>query len=122
MPARTLRPGIFFCLILDLKKAKVVGRKKGGHFMAITPKVFFDGAVQSLGFSDRGHETRVGVMILGKWDFGIATRKEKIRVLTGRLMFKGGVYYSQGPAIVINPGDSIVIEVPEETSYMCTFD
>jgi len=86
----------------------------------IKHNVYFDGAVQSLGFQDGNQDYTIGVVEPGVWDFGEATRPETITILTGYLRISGATI-TTGKTITINPGVSIVIEAKGAASYLCRY-
>lgn len=87
----------------------------------ITPKVYFDGKVQSLGFMDEYLERHtVGVVLPGEYDFGEAETIEEITVTFG-VMTVNGHRFIVGETVTLTPGDKIVISVADPAAYRCDY-
>jgi len=77
--------------------------------------------------SEHGREASVGVLESGKYNFGVAKRRETIHVAFGHLMAKGrNVVHSdtssEEGALVFEPGEEIVLECQCVTAYICLYD
>ena len=82
--------------------------------------IYFDGNVQSLGFSIFGEDVTVGVIEPGEYDFGLASREEQITVLAGAL-FVHGVSAALGTEIHIAKGEQIVLKAVTSVAYICRY-
>lgn len=83
--------------------------------------VYFDGAVQSLGFRNGTQDCTVGVIEPGLYDFGKADRQETITVLTGYITVNGDSVIA-GEKVVIIPGQTIVIGATDPAAYLYRYD
>ena len=90
--------------------------------MTIKHNVYFDGAVQSLGFVDNDGKTSMsaGTVLPGEYDFGKAGPKETFLITSGELTISGSTY-KQGETCVIETGNPILISAIAESSYTCTY-
>lgn len=86
----------------------------------IKHNTYFNGTVQSLGFSAGATKMTVGVMEPGTHDFGKATAPEEITVVAGAIEAKGKKY-GPGQKFSFQVGDAIVFVVPEISAYLCTY-
>ena len=101
--------------------------------MAIKHNVYEDGKVQSLGFTSEpsfhnmpGRDVTVGVLEPGKYNFGVAKRRETIHVTFGHIMAKGkNVVHSDTSSaegeLVFEEGEEIVLECQCVTAYICLY-
>lgn len=86
---------------------------------------YFDGRVKSIAFDDNDGPATVGVMEVGEYEFGTAT-KEIITVITGALEVK---LPGRDQWQVISPGDSFEVEKDQhfgvktdcQTAYLCCY-
>jgi hypothetical protein len=83
---------------------------------------YFEGNVQSLGFSDDGQDRTVGVVVPGDYDFGVATRQEIMKVPSGVLTINGKAYFSSDDPCIIDVGEKILISTTSISSYLCTYN
>ena len=101
--------------------------------MTIQHKVCEGGRAQSLDFTawptGSMQEMSIGVLeSAGRHNFGVAKRRQRIRVILGNLTSKGKVskYYEGSPCpartIVFEAGEEIVLECREVTAYICFYD
>jgi len=81
---------------------------------------YFEGAVQSLGFSDDNGRATVGVVEPGDYDFGTAKTEERITVTTGKLTINGREY-RMGETCTIPTGEVILIAAEVFSSYVCRY-
>jgi len=91
--------------------------------MEINHNSYFNGQVQSLGFTRAsGKKATVGVVLPGRHDFGIAKAPEEIIVVNGRITINGKTYRAIS-SCNINTGDPIVFEVdePGAAAYICNY-
>ena len=92
--------------------------------MSIKHNVYEDGKVQSLGFStEDGHDVTVGVLEEGSYNFGVAERREEIKVLTGELSTPDGKssWDSMTDPLVFEKGQTIEFNAAVVTSYLCYY-
>ena len=95
--------------------------------MSIKHNVYEDGRVQSLGFvTDEGQDASVGICEVGEYDFGVAERREELRVLTGVLAtitdaFGLQHWISFDNPLVFEKGERIRFAAAEGTSYLCLY-
>lgn len=87
----------------------------------VVHKVFFKGGVQSLAFDDSRGNNSVGVVLPGKWDFGILDAPETIKVLSGQIEINGFMYPTpQGHnSCPLKKGDKIIFRTDRISSYLC---
>ena len=93
--------------------------------MAIAHHTYYDGKVQSLSRrNSHGFESSIGwIEQPGEYDFGIAERRERIRVTSGKILAKGGTYGTDSPPLVFEVGQPIKIQTTEEdVTYRCVYD
>ena len=83
---------------------------------------YFEGNVQSLGFSDHGDDMTVGVIVPGDYDFGVASRKESMKVITGVLTINGKSYFPEDEVCIIPAGEKILISASSVSSYLCSYN
>ncbi len=90
--------------------------------MTIKHNVYFDGAVQSLGFVDDTGTTSMsaGTVLPGEYDFGKAGPKETFLITSGELTISGTTY-KKGDTCVIETGNPILISTGVESSYTCHY-
>lgn len=90
--------------------------------MTIKHNLYFDGAVQSLGFVDAEGKTSMsaGTVLPGDYDFGTAGPKETMTVTSGALTINGKTYIV-GDTCVVEPGEKINIAAATESSYTCYY-
>jgi len=92
--------------------------------MAIKHNVYEQGKVQSLGFTtEESYEATVGVLEAGTYNFGVAKRREEIKVLTGSLSTLDGKtdWDSMTNPLVFEEGQTIEFNAAEGTSYLCIY-
>lgn len=87
----------------------------------IKHNVYFEGNVQSLGFTEDGYDRTVGVVVPGDYDFGVASRKETMKVITGALVINGIAYFPDDAVCVIHAGEKISISATTNSSYLCSY-
>ena len=80
---------------------------------------YANGGLQSLGFSDKGLATSVGVVDPGRYTF-TTDSEETIQCLTGLLVINNESC-APGQKVVINKGVTFTIEAKESSSYICTY-
>ncbi len=83
---------------------------------------YFEGNVQSLGFTQNNNDMTVGVMMAGDHDFGVATRAEVMKVITGHLIINGKQCCpTDEQPCLIKEGSKINISTSETSSYLCSY-
>ncbi len=86
---------------------------------------YFEGQVQSVGFSRVGRRATVGVIDVGEFRFGTAA-PERLTVVSGAIDVKlagedGWRSYPQGTSFEV-PGDShFFVKVSAPAAYLCEF-
>jgi len=89
--------------------------------MEIAHNKYFEGLVQSLGFTrSNGRKATVGVVLPGKHDFGIAKAPEEIVVIYNKITINGKEI-SAISSHNIKVGDPIVFEADEPAAYICYY-
>ena len=93
--------------------------------MSLSHNTYFDGSVQSLGFTEDGSRFTVGVMIPGEYHFGTG-RPERVTVVLGELVVKqpGSSEWTPYPAGTVFevPGSSgFDLQVASHTAYVCEY-
>ncbi|MEI6280461.1 MAG: pyrimidine/purine nucleoside phosphorylase [bacterium] len=89
--------------------------------MAITHNSYYEGRVQSLGFTDgNGKDATVGVLEPGIYKFGRAERREIIIVLHGTIFAKGQILAIHD-TICFEVGEEVEVEVRETAAYGCVY-
>lgn len=86
---------------------------------------YFEGQVQSLGFSQQDGESSVGVMAPGEYTFGTAA-PERMTVVKGALTVKKAgenewVTYKAGDAFDVAGDSSFDLQVAVSTAYLCEY-
>lgn len=86
---------------------------------------YFEDNVQSLGFSQQGEESSVGVMAPGEYTFGTSAA-EKMTVVKGTLTIKCAgetewVTYLAGQAFSVEANSSFDVKVDVATAYLCEY-
>lgn len=86
---------------------------------------YFEGQVQSLGFSQQDGESSVGVMAPGEYTFGTAA-PERMTVVKGALTVKKAgenewVTYQAGDAFDVAGDSSFDLQVAVSTAYLCEY-
>ncbi|NOH78316.1 pyrimidine/purine nucleoside phosphorylase [Vibrio sp. RE86] len=86
---------------------------------------YFEGQVQSLGFSQQDGESSVGVMAPGEYTFGTAA-PERMTVVKGVLTVKKAgesewVTYQAGDAFDVAGDSSFDLQVAVSTAYLCEY-
>jgi len=83
---------------------------------------YHDGKVKSLGFTTiNGRKATLGVVLPGKFDFGIASAPEEIVVIHNKLTINGKEYRAI-MTCQINVNDPIVFEAAEPAAYICYYE
>lgn len=86
---------------------------------------YFEGQVQSLGFSQQDGESSVGVMAPGEYTFGTAAA-ERMTVVKGALTVKKAgeqewVTYESGASFNVESNSSFDLKVTLATAYLCEY-
>ncbi|WGV98771.1 pyrimidine/purine nucleoside phosphorylase [Vibrio sp. YMD68] len=86
---------------------------------------YFEGGVKSLGFSQQGAESSVGVMAEGEYTFGTSA-PEKMTVVKGALTIKrrddaDWVTFQAGEAFDVEGNSSFDVKVITPTAYLCEY-
>ncbi len=86
--------------------------------------IYFDGAVQSLGFSHRMGDATVGVMEPGEYDFSTGA-KERMQIVSGEIDYQlpGGDWQSvTAPGEFHVPGNTkFKVRMKHQVAYVCWF-
>ncbi|MBI4235127.1 DUF1255 family protein [Candidatus Peregrinibacteria bacterium] len=86
---------------------------------------YYEGRVQSLGFPTEGGDATSGVLEPGSYNFGVASRRESIKVVHGVLCDdRTGQLYGALPVpqvLVFNPGEEIEISCEQHVAYVCCY-
>lgn len=85
----------------------------------------YPNGVESLGFVTGGQEATVGVIPkAGNYNFGVARRREVIRVLSGQITVRGCAWYtaSTPTPLVFQVGEDIDFEALAGTSFLCLYE
>ncbi|WP_260261119.1 pyrimidine/purine nucleoside phosphorylase [Vibrio intestinalis] len=87
--------------------------------------VYFEGNVQSLGFSQQSDESSIGVMAPGEYTFGTSA-PEKMTVVKGALVVKregeaDWVTYRDGESFNVTGNSSFDLKVELATAYLCEY-
>ena len=94
--------------------------------MEIKHNNYFEGKVQSLGFTTtQGQDATIGVVAPGKYDFGIAKRQETITAIKGSFKINGcevNAIITIMRIHVIHPGEQIIFETSKIAAYICVYD
>lgn len=86
---------------------------------------YFDGKVQSLGFSAGDKPASVGIMVPGDYTFGTEA-PERMDVVSGALTVKlpgsdDWQTFSAGQGFDVPGNSSFDLKVAEDTAYLCTY-
>ena len=86
---------------------------------------YFEGKVKSIGFEDPTSKATIGVMAAGNYEFGTST-KEVMTVISGQLKIKlqnsdEWKTYNQFEAFEINANVNFMVEVLENSTYICRY-
>jgi len=89
---------------------------------AIKHNSYYDGKVQSLGFSRENNDATVGVLEPGEYDFGRASRRETIKVVHGTLHhIPTNRDFSESQVLTVEPGEEIKLSCAEHVAYVCYY-
>ncbi|QIA65988.1 DUF1255 family protein [Vibrio astriarenae] len=91
----------------------------------IKENTYFDGGVKSLGFSQQGADSSVGVMAPGEYTFGTVAA-ERMTVVKGALTIKRlndeeWVTFNSGEAFEVAAESSFDLKVEVSTAYLCEY-
>jgi len=91
----------------------------------IKENTYFDGGVKSLGFTQQGGDSSVGVMAPGNYTFGTSAA-EKMTVVKGALRIKRvdemtWNRFESGQSFHVIGHSSFEVEVKEMTAYLCEY-
>ncbi|OAJ95008.1 pyrimidine/purine nucleoside phosphorylase [Vibrio bivalvicida] len=86
---------------------------------------YFEGQVQSLGFTQQDGDASVGVMAPGEYTFGTAA-PERMTVVKGALTVKQAgeldwITFSAGQSFNVKGDSSFDLRVEESTAYLCEY-
>lgn len=86
---------------------------------------YFEGQVQSLGFTQEDGDSSVGVMAPGEYTFGTAA-PERMTVVKGALTVKKAgetewITYNAGDAFNVEGDSSFDLQVTVSTAYLCEY-
>jgi hypothetical protein len=87
--------------------------------------VYFDGAVQSVGFERNGRRQTVGVIAPGSFHFGTEAA-ERMTVVSGKLMVKidgesTTIVYPAGTSFEVPAKSGFDVQADSPTAYLCEF-
>jgi uncharacterized protein YaiE (UPF0345 family) len=86
--------------------------------------VYFEGGVQSLGFSDAEGSATIGLIDPGSYSFGTST-EELMAVVTGTLEYRlPGAEWAvaaAGQSFVVPPGVTFEVRAAAPVGYVCRF-
>lgn len=86
--------------------------------------LYFDGRVQSLGFTDSSGDATVGVIEPGEYSFGTG-RPERMDVVSGTLWYrvpgKAWLSASTGEGFDVPAGVTFEVKAEVPVSYICRF-
>jgi uncharacterized protein YaiE (UPF0345 family) len=87
---------------------------------------YFDGQVASIGFQTSTLPATVGVMGIGKYEFG-TSQKEVMTVVSGMLTVKlpdsdEWLDYARGEHFIVDANQKFQVQVAVETAYFCTYE
>jgi len=90
----------------------------------LTHNVYFDGAVQSIGFERLGRKMTIGTMVAGEYRFG-TDAPERMTVTTGELRVRlaGGQWktYPAGTQFEVPGSSSFDVAADASAAYLCEF-
>jgi uncharacterized protein YaiE (UPF0345 family) len=98
-------------------------RETGSLGGMLKHSVYFDGNVQSLGFTRHGRKMTAGVILPGEYHFGTEA-PERMTVVSGQLEAKVGKEWRVYPAGTVFeiPGKSgLDVRAEEPAAYLCEF-
>lgn len=92
------------------------------EIMRIKHNVYEGGRLQSLSYiTDDGEEKSSGAAEPGQYNFGVAGRKETIRIVDGELQTSYGQFVPGGEDLVFEKGQEIIFTVNKFTFYYCLY-
>ena len=90
----------------------------------LTHHTYFDGKVQSIGFTRNGRRQTVGVIAIGEFHFG-TDAPERMTVISGQLEARlpGGVWtiYPAGTSFEIPGKSGFDVKAAASAAYLCEF-
>lgn len=86
---------------------------------------YFEESVKSLGFTQSGEDSSVGVMLAGEYTFGTAA-PERMTVIKGEMTIKrqgdsDWVTFKSGEAFEVSGDSSFDLRLPVTTAYLCEY-
>ncbi len=86
---------------------------------------YYEGKVKSIAFEDSTSKATIGVMAAGNYKFGTST-KEVMTVISGQLKIKlqnsdEWKTYNQFETFEINANVNFMVEVLENSTYICRY-
>lgn len=87
---------------------------------------YFDGNVKSIGFKTTTLPATVGVMEIGKYEFG-TSQKETMTVVSGALTVMlpdadEWKTFNQGESFIVEANKKFQLKVEVATAYLCTYE
>ena len=87
---------------------------------------YFDGQVASIAFQTKTLPATVGVMAVGKFEFG-TSQKETMAVISGALTVKlpnsnNWKTFNAGEQFIVEANEKFQLKVAVETAYFCTYE
>jgi purine/pyrimidine-nucleoside phosphorylase len=92
---------------------------------ALTHQTYFDGKVQSIGFSRNGRRATAGVIAPGEFHFGTEA-PERMTIISGELAVKpdgqsAWSHYPAGTSFEIPGRNGFDVRAAEPCAYLCEF-
>ena len=87
---------------------------------------YFEGKVKSIGFQTATLPATVGVMAIGDYEFN-TSKKETITVVSGclKVQLPGSDAWQDfvaGKSFKVGANEKFLLQVAEETAYLCTYE
>jgi uncharacterized protein YaiE (UPF0345 family) len=92
----------------------------------LTVNEYFDGKVKSIGLNNASGKNTVGVMDIGKYEFGTST-VEYMTVVSGALNVllpdsDTWHLYGAGETFIVAANKKFKLKVAEQTAYLCRYE
>lgn len=87
---------------------------------------YFDGRVKSIGFDSADGKATIGVMAVGEYEFGTAT-KEYMSITSGYLDVllpeaTEWKRYTKGETFIVEKDQKFKVKTDVETAYLCIYE
>ena len=91
----------------------------------ISVNSYFEGKVQSLGFTNEGGKFTAGVMVAGDYEFGTSTQ-EWMTLTSGawEILLPGASVYRNfavGETFTVEAGKKFRLKVSQDSAYLCRY-